>query len=60
MDGLVQDCSIFIAKALDMLQSYINPSIYPLKDNLCPHIQCSVESTTLKWIDYSLERKHLV
>ena len=28
IDGLVQDRSIFIANALQILQSYIKPSIY--------------------------------
>ena len=30
IDGSVQDCSIFIANALEMLQACINPSIYPV------------------------------
>ena len=30
MDGLVQDCSISIANALEILHSYTKPSILPL------------------------------
>ena len=30
IDGLVQDCSISIANALEILQSYTKPSIYKL------------------------------
>ena len=33
IDGLVHDCSISIAKALEILQSCTKPSIYDLEDN---------------------------
>ena len=37
IDGLVQDCSISIANALEILQSCPKPSIYP-------HYQSSIEN----------------
>ena len=38
IDGLVQDCSISIADALEILQSYIKPSTYDLAFSHIKHL----------------------
>ena len=48
MEGLVQDCSISIANALEILQSCIKPSMYGLKMQ---------EMITYTWYDDFKEMK---
>ena len=54
MDGLVKDCGIFIANALEILQSYTKPSIFIIRNHVCTGLSGDFqEPVLLTWIYFN-------